>query len=57
MTKNELVYSFMQLAQAVKYCHDNQVMLKGLKSNNIFCKSDGTLKIGELFDPSEYFRD
>lgn len=46
----------MQVVQAVKYCHDNQVMLYGLKSDNIFCTSDGTLKLGELFDPSEYFR-
>lgn len=47
--QNQIVRWFTQLALAIKYMHENHVLHRDLKSQNLFLKGhDGRLKIGDF---------
>lgn len=48
MPENQLLDWFVQMALAIKHIHDNKILHRDLKTQNIFMTSDGEIKIGDF---------
>ena len=48
MTEDELLNYFVQIALAMKHCHDKKILHRDLKSQNIFITKKGMVKLGDF---------
>ena len=48
MPENQLLDWFVQMALAIKHIHDNKILHRDLKTQNIFMTSTGEIKIGDF---------
>lgn len=47
-TEQKILDYFCQICQGIKYCHDNKLLHRDIKSQNIFLTSNGEIKIGDF---------
>uniref|UniRef100_A0A0G4HLT8 non-specific serine/threonine protein kinase n=1 Tax=Chromera velia CCMP2878 TaxID=1169474 RepID=A0A0G4HLT8_9ALVE len=48
LQEDKILNMFTQMALAVKHVHDNKVLHRDLKTQNIFLTKDGTVKLGDF---------
>jgi len=48
MPENQLLDWFVQMALAIKHIHDNKILHRDLKTQNIFMTSNQEIKIGDF---------
>jgi NIMA (never in mitosis gene a)-related kinase len=48
MPETQLLDWFVQMALAIKHIHDNKILHRDLKTQNIFMTSSGEIKIGDF---------
>ena len=47
-SEEEVMKNFIQIALAIKYCHDRKILHRDLKGQNVFLMKDGTVKLGDF---------